>query len=221
MRYPSLSRYLTTLRNRSLKPSRRRLRSTMSLFPASSGQEPFRAWKLAFICKLARNIMFRAITRHAYYSASRQQFTCGCPDAEFPPLRVPHDKPLVSADCSCGWYAMKNKADCLQTYNTRMAGSPDEMNAWLLEVDLWGTVIEGERGYRGEYQRVLSVQPAGQPEVAVSQEKQLYLLGCSILYRPILPSLMQRPLKPMLPVADLASKLGTEVRWTSASATVP
>jgi hypothetical protein len=159
--------------------------------------------------------MFRAITRHAYYPASRQRFSCGCPDAEFPPLQMPHHRPVVAEDCTCGWYAMKTKADCLHAYNVRMADNPDEMNAWLLEVDLWGTVIEGERGYRGEYQRVLSVQPAGEPEVTASQDKQLYVLGCSILYRPVLPHLMGRAMKPVLPVADLASTLGTEVRWCS------
>jgi hypothetical protein len=160
-------------------------------------------------------MMFRAITRHAFYTAGRQRFSCNCPDGDFPPiLRASHQKPTVDDDCSCGWYAMKDKSDCLQAYKTRMTSSPYEMNAWLLEVDLWGTVVEGERGYRGEYQRVLSVQPAGKPEMTITHQNQLFLAGTQILYRPIYRGLMMPPMKPVLRVADLASRLGTEVLWS-------
>jgi len=191
--------------------------NAMSQPPASiqHGGEPVHGWKLALLVKDARNVMFRAITRQAFYTAGRQRFICHCPDAQFPPiLRAPHQKPTVGDDSSCGWYAMKDKHDCLRAYNTRMARSPCEMNAWLLEVDLWGTVVEGERGYRGEYQRVLSVQPAGKPEMAITHQNQLYLTGTQILYRPIYAGLMAPPMKPVLHVTDLASKLGTEVRWS-------
>ena len=156
----------------------------MSLSPASfkHRDEPVHGWKLALLIKDARNMMFRAITRHAFYTAGRQRFICHCHDAQFPAvLRAPHQKPTVGDDSSCGWYAMKDKHDCLQAYNTRMARSPQQMNAWLLEVDLWGTVVEGERGYRGEYQRVLSVQPAGKPEMTITHQNQLYLAGTQIL----------------------------------------
>jgi hypothetical protein len=195
--------------------------NAMSLSPASiqHRDEPVHGWKLALLVKDARNVMFRAISRHAFYTAGRQRFICQCPDAQFPPiLRAPHQKPTVGDGSSCGWYAMKDKHDCLQAYNTRMACSPDEMNAWLLEVDLWGTVIEGERGYRGEYQRVLSVQPAGRPEMTTTHQNQLYLMGTRILYRPIYQGLMVPPMKPVLRVADLASKLGTEVLWSDLAA---
>jgi hypothetical protein len=197
--------------------SRRTFQNAMSPSPASieHRDEPVHAWKLALLIKAERNVLFRAITRHAFYTAGRQRFICHCPDVQFPPtLRAPHRKPAVGDDSSCGWYAMKDKRDCLEAYRTRMAVSPDEMNAWLLEVDLWGTVVEGERGYRGEYQRVLSVQPAGNPEMKITHQNQLYLMGTQILYRPIYLGLMAPPMKPALRVADLASKLGTEVLWS-------
>ena len=192
------------------------LQNAMSPSPASTEHrgEPVHGWKLALLIKDARNVMFRAITRRAFYTAGRQRFICHCPDGHFPPiLHAPHQKPAVGDDSSCGWYAMKDKRDCLDAYDSRMARSPDEMNAWLLEVDLWGTVVEGERGYRGEYQRVLSVQPAGKPEMTITSQNQLYLMGPQILYRPIYQGLMAPPMKPALRVADLASKLGTEVLW--------
>jgi hypothetical protein len=203
--------------------SRPAFQNAMSLSPASiqHRDEPVHGWKLALLVKDARNVMFRAITRHAFYTAGRERFICHCPDDQFPPmLRAPHRKPAVGDDSSCGWYAMKDRHDCLQAYDSRMARSRCEMNAWLLEVDLWGTVVEGERGYRGEYQRVLSVQPAGKPEVAITHQNQLYLMGTQILYRPIYIGLMVPPMKPVLRVADLASKLGTEVLWSDLAAGV-
>jgi hypothetical protein len=217
MRSQNPKPFPTTLPTRSPLLSLRAFPNAMSPSPASiqHRDEPVHAWKLALLVKDARNVMFRAISRHAFYTAGRQRFICHCPDSQFPPiLRAPHQKPAVGNDSSCGWYAMKDKHDCLQAYNTRMARSPDEMNAWLLEVDLWGTVIEGEWGYRGEYQRVLSVQPAGTPEMTSTNQNQLYLMGTQILYRPIYMGLMVPPMKPVLCVADLASKLGTEVLWS-------
>jgi hypothetical protein len=158
--------------------------------------------------------MFHAITRNASYPAGRQRFTCHCPDAQFPPDRYPpHVRPAVGGGSTCGWYAMKDKRDCLHAYRSPPVRSPQQMNAWLLEVDLWGTVVEGERGYRGEYQRVLSVRPAGQPEVAIAEPNQLYLLGTQILYQPVYRGLFAAPMEPVLRVADLAGQLGTEVLW--------
>jgi hypothetical protein len=172
-------------------------------------------WKLALLIKDARTMTFRAITRNAFYPAGRQRFTCHCPDAQFPPvLGAQHDKPAVGDSSTCGWYAMKDRRDCVQAYSTHMARSPLAINAWLLEVDLWGTVVEGERGYRGEYQRVLSIRPAGQPELALTDQNQLYLLGTQILYRPVYRGLLSPRMKPVLCVADLAGRLGTEVLWT-------
>jgi hypothetical protein len=215
MRSQNPKPFPTTLPAHSPMLSPHAFQNAMSPSPPSiqHRDEPVHGWKLALLVKDARNMTFRAITRHAFYPASRQRFRCHCPDAQFPPaLRAPHHKPTVSDDSSCGWYAMKDKHACLQAYS-RMARRPYEMNAWLLEVDLWGTVVEGERGYRGEYQRVLSVQPAGKPEMTITHQNQLYLMGTQILYKPIYRGLMEPPMKPVLRVADLASKLGTEVLW--------
>jgi len=188
----------------------------MSPSPANSQHwdEPVHGWKLALLVKDARNVMFRAITRQASYTAGRQRFTCHCPDARFPPvLSTPHRTPAVRDGSTCGWYAMKDRRDCVEAYRTQLTRSPQQANAWLLEVDLWGTVVEGEHGYRGEYQRVLSVQPAGQPELASTHHHQLYLLGSQILYRPVYQGLFAPPMQPVLGVADLPGRLGTEVRW--------
>jgi hypothetical protein len=48
----------------------------------------------------------------------------------------------------------------------------------------------------------------------VMHQNQLYLMGAQILYRPIYRGLMVPPMKPVLCVADLAAKLGTEVLWS-------
>lgn len=49
--------------------------------------------------------------------------------------------------------------------------------------------------------------------MTITHQNQLYLAGTQILYRPIYRGLMVPPMKPVLRVADLAGKLGTEVLW--------
>lgn len=141
MRSQNPKPFPTTFPTHSPMLSPHAFQTAMSPSPASvqHRDEPVHGWKSALLVKDARNMMFRAVTLRAFYTAGRQRFICHCLDAQFPPiLRVPHQKPTVGDDSSCGWYAMKNKHDSLQVYNARMARSPHEMNAWLLEVDLWG-----------------------------------------------------------------------------------
>jgi hypothetical protein len=57
-----------------------------------------------------------------------------------------HGRP--DPDNSCGFYAWKADSDL-----------PWQVGTWLLEVDLYGTVIEHESGYRAQKQRVLSISP--------------------------------------------------------------
>ena len=57
--------------------------------------------------------------------------------------------------CSCGFWAMKEKVN-VQAAAPNYA--PDTRLPVLLEVDLFGTVIEADHGYRAQYQRVLSVR---------------------------------------------------------------
>jgi hypothetical protein len=66
-----------------------------------------------------------------------------------------HDVPDLS--CSCGFHAFERRSEAVQLLAERPPVSR-QFGAVLLEVDLAGTVIEFDRGFRASHQRVLGVQ---------------------------------------------------------------
>lgn len=114
---------------------------------------PIRAWKLATIAvdKTGRP-RFRPMVIDTCYDAKPSTFECHC---SIP--RAPHTKPIVNGNC--GWYALKTEQLVRREYGSSMFLPPCSYIPWLLEVDLWGTVIKCSKGYRASRQRVLSARP--------------------------------------------------------------
>jgi hypothetical protein len=120
--------------------------------------EPLRGVKAGYVTVLPSGIAFTAL--HASNPVGntvayppQAEMTCLCGYDEQPPVmgaRRParwHERP-EPGDGHCGFYAWK-------------PGQPFPWTAgtWLLEVDLYGRVIEHERGYRAQKQRVLRISP--------------------------------------------------------------
>jgi hypothetical protein len=94
-----------------------------------------------------------------------QESTAGCEvlSGALPPPRrwgrrtppPPHEAPDLG--CTCGFYALSGRAAATELLATRPPVSR-MFGAVLLEVDLAGTVVEFDRGYRAGHQRVLGVQ---------------------------------------------------------------
>jgi hypothetical protein len=95
--------------------------------------------------------------------ASESVAGCEVLDGSLPPPRrwwrrtapEPHTAPELR--CSCGFYAFTDVADAAELLSTRPPVGRLFGTA-LLEVDLAGTVVEFDRGYRGARQRVLGVE---------------------------------------------------------------
>jgi hypothetical protein len=114
---------------------------------------PIRAWKAAHIAFDGFSLRFRGIAIPLSYDAESSTFECFC--GGIPEVR--HKTPDV--DSSCGWYAL-NTAELVRKQYKRSFTLPDTFSPpWLLEVDLWGTVIKCSKGYRASRQRVLSARP--------------------------------------------------------------
>lgn len=94
---------------------------------------------------------------------SETEASCEVLEGSLPPptrrwrrsLPPPHQAPDLG--CSCGFYAFKDVADAAELLSTRPPVGRLFGTA-LLEVDLAGTVIEFDRGYRAGRQRVLGVE---------------------------------------------------------------
>jgi hypothetical protein len=124
--------------------------------------EPLRGVKAGHVAVLPSGVTFTALylartdgSPIAY--APQAEMTCLCGYAEQPGVigvvRSPrrHQRP-EPGNGRCGFYAWK-------------PGQPFPWTAgtWLLEVDLYGRVVEHERGYRAQKQRVLRISPVPEP----------------------------------------------------------
>jgi hypothetical protein len=130
----------------------------MSASPAwdEPRDEPLRGVKAGRVTVLSQGVGFTALghtTGNPVAYAPQAEMQCLCGYAEQPTVmgvgRSPrwHARP-EPGDGHCGFYAWK-------------PGQPFPWTAgtWLLEVDLYGRVIEHERGYRAQKQRVLRISP--------------------------------------------------------------
>jgi hypothetical protein len=66
-----------------------------------------------------------------------------------------HEVPSLA--CECGFYAFNDREQAIDLLACAVGVGGQVVVRALLEVDLGGTVIECERGYRAEHQQVLSV----------------------------------------------------------------
>jgi hypothetical protein len=133
--------------------------------PVNAGQvrdEPLRGVKAGQVAVLPSGVAFTALhaspgTGNTVAYAPQAEMRCLCGYAEQPSVMGVrrtgrwHERP-EPGDGHCGFYAWK-------------PGQPFPWMAgtWLLEVDLYGRVIEHERGYRAQKQRVLRVSPVPEP----------------------------------------------------------
>jgi hypothetical protein len=124
--------------------------------------EPLRGVKAGRVTVLPAGVMFTAlhaghVTGSPVAYAPQAEMTCLCGYAEQPSVmgaRRParwHERPEPD-DGHCGFYAWKPGRPFSWTAGT-----------WLLEVDLYGRVIEHEHGYRAQKQRVLRISPVPDP----------------------------------------------------------
>lgn len=63
--------------------------------------------------------------------------------------QIPHDVP--DPDCTCGFWLVSD--------HDLVHHNPASSSSFLLEAELGGTIIQHERGWRGQTQRIMSVTP--------------------------------------------------------------
>jgi hypothetical protein len=106
-----------------------------------------------------------------------------------------HDAP--HPDCACGFYATKD----------RTAPAVDVV---ALRVELTGTVIVHERGYRAQRQQVVAIEI---PKMCRCGRKDVIGLLPMAPFRPLCPRCSDRiPVRPAV-LSDVAGRLGLDVGW--------
>ena len=147
-------------------------------------------------------------------------------------------------DCVCGFYALKDRSEA----EDLLASNYPLRTAWngaLLTVELAGRVLQYERGYRAQYQRVLRVEigpqctrclrrgeirratavggrPVERREVVLGGSGRLHEPAARVPLRPVCPDhTPEGDDAVVLDLAELANRLGTEVVWRNARRDVP
>jgi hypothetical protein len=123
------------------------------------------------------------------------------------PEPAPHGVPDLA--CTCGFYALKERAPALELLSARPPISRLFGTA-LLEVDLAGTIIEFQRGFRASDQRVLGVRvPPWCLPCAADGELRPAARLAGLANRPLAASLGAEI--PRLPLADRAAVMAHHV----------
>lgn len=104
--------------------------------PAELDLEDIRAWKVA---NVDAGGVFHGVVRGTY--AADDMSVCG---------RTKGAHPAPQLRCTCGFYAFKSRSKALEMWEDTLATA-------LLEVDLYGTIVEHERGFRAQSQVVLAL----------------------------------------------------------------
>lgn len=113
--------------------------------------EPIRAWKVArlVVSPSGRGVRLASLNELVTHPV---EGTAHCTAMRFSTFRDLHshhyDAPHL--DCTCGFYAWKTREQAAQMVS--------EGGLALLDIELFGKVIQHEHGYRAEKQRVLGVQ---------------------------------------------------------------
>jgi hypothetical protein len=124
--------------------------------------EPLRGVKAGLVTVLPSGVAFTAL-RASHPGARPVSYA---PQAEMECLCGYFDRPGVMGVRSYGrWHERPDPKDGDCGFYAWKLGQPFPWTAgtWLLEVDLYGRVIEHERGYRAQKQRVLRISPVPQP----------------------------------------------------------
>ena len=100
--------------------------------------------------------------RYGYEAAATCQVLAGSlpPPRRWGRRHTPTAHAIPDVDCSCGFYAYRDRCDA----ETLLSGRPPVSRLFgtaLLDVDLAGIVIQFDHGYRSGHQRVLGVHVPG------------------------------------------------------------
>jgi hypothetical protein len=131
--------------------SRSRQGAGPSLTLARSDEEPIRGWKHAQVIGPDEHGRLTFIPMNGGTSVGPSLMSYGVEDVAKCGLGQPHHVP--DPGCLCGFYAHR---DGVTSPAWTWGREPFDIYA-LLEVELYGRVVEGSQGLRAEKQRVLSV----------------------------------------------------------------
>lgn len=173
--------------------------------------EPLTGWKKARIVTSfdSSHFEFRSMVHGVQYRAD-DVAVHAARTSQILNIDRTHPSPDPSgAQCNaCGFYAYKERFLAESEYTTR--------KGYLLEVELYGKVVEYSKGYRAERQRVLAVWVPRRCVECHGQADGLYYLGYDldpICMACFLRLSVDNDRLEYVTLSEVSNQLGCEVRW--------
>lgn len=199
-----------------------RAKATTSPVQTRITEDPIRAMKLSFPAVIRGQMVFLSVFGNGYYGAD-DVARCwwhgfGVPRS----TRHPGIKPPV-VGCSCGYYAVPAEANRRRRRKwdhgfrryVRSRGRNDVQSMARLDVELLGSVVVHEEGYRAYRQRVLVAYMPRWCYLCSRRAKGFF--APSFLIGPHEPAILRATCGCQMPVRydlqDLSNMARTEVRW--------
>ena len=125
---------------------------TKPTLPVEKRDDPIHAWRYAGGIEIVNGVvLFEAVYRNSngVYTAD-DRAVCS--------TNVTHHWTMIPVEiCTCGFYASKPSAVLDRSCFDAGYDSDDDVPDVLLEVELYGKVIEATKGYRAQHQKILAV----------------------------------------------------------------
>lgn len=181
--------------------------ATAQGLPVRESDETIRAFKLAYLILDGTRPRFCGIGQGSDHRYGVEEVAV-CVRRTYLSYRFDYEEDhcasIPNPSHTCGFYAVPEPPE---------AGD----HAVVLEVELYGTVIVHEHGYRAEKQRVLSVRVARQCASGLCDKDAICVAPIESKILPLCADhaalIEQSPLVAPAPLSAIASLLGTEVRW--------
>lgn len=167
-------------------------------------QDPIKAWKIIYL-----GVNFYTVWLQSSYKSSLvipivSKASCENNFYFSNPPRHPNGSP--EPKCQCGHYGVENRLILAS-------------NQPIAEVDLYGTVIKYEHGYRAQWQRVLSLSiPKGICKGAFLCDEEPQMLKLNKKKNALL-QVCRAHNKNAVELSQVSSRLGIEVKWLDIKAT--
>lgn len=183
--------------------------------PEVEQEEPIRTWKQAALVRNGQNVELRpmAITKATILPDAEATCASYGSNAAFLAASLGDHHQCPKPGCTCGFYAYKERpAPATNAFPyTNSWGT----NTVILEVELSGTVIECETGYRAQYQRVLGVHIPGRCSNLLCDEPAVAVVFSADGEpgRPVCATHRERDSWDAVTLAEIGNALGIECCW--------
>ena len=164
-------------------------------------EDPVTGWRGAQLRRSGPTVVLRPLNVTSNLTIKPQRAKCYAANGVWVVSHPPENHPAPAEDCTCGFYAMKDRT------------APDVEGNILLRCDYYGKVIEHEHGYRAEWQRILGAWIPHSEHCQTGFLCENDPVGLSFKDGYAIPSCGDHKTKHLATLDQIGRRLGIPVLW--------